>query len=77
MKHATIVKRFEEFLLEQELKLTTQRLRVFERAFATHEHFTAETLYEWLREEEGMALRASLLCPFLSLCPPKAVCRLD
>lgn len=53
MKHATIVKRFEEYLRDQNLKLTAQRQRVFERAFATHEHFSADTLYEWLREEEG------------------------
>ncbi len=53
MKHAAIVKRFEEYLRERQLKLTAQRRRVFERSFATHEHFTAETLYEWLRDEDG------------------------
>lgn len=50
MRHSTIVKRFEEFLANRELKLTAQRRRVFERVFATHEHFTADTLYEWLRD---------------------------
>lgn len=53
MKHATIVKKFEEFLQEENLKLTAQRRRVFDRTFATHDHFTADTLYEWLRDEDG------------------------
>lgn len=53
MKHSTIRERFRSYLREQSLKLTPQRDRVFERAFETHEHFNAETLYTWLREEEG------------------------
>lgn len=53
MKHETIRKAFEEFLRARELKLTTQRERIFERAFSTHEHFSAEQLYDWLREEPG------------------------
>lgn len=53
MKHAAIRKRFEDYLQTQGAKLTPQRSRIFERAFATHEHFSAETLYDWLREEEG------------------------
>lgn len=53
MKHESIRKAFEEFLRARELKLTTQRERIFERAFSTHEHFSAEQLYDWLREEPG------------------------
>lgn len=53
MKHAAIRKRFEDFLRSRGAKLTPQRARIFERAFATHEHFSAETLYDWLREEDG------------------------
>ena len=26
---------------------------IFEKAFETHEHFSAEKLYEWLRQEDG------------------------
>jgi len=55
LKHALIVQRFEEYLRRNRLKLTPQRRRVFERAFATHEHFSAEQLYEWLRHEGGDA----------------------
>lgn len=53
MKQATIEKRFEAFLRTRSLKLTPQRRRVFERAFQTHEHFSAETMYGWLQQEEG------------------------
>ena len=53
MKQASIEKAFEEFLRTRELKLTSQRERILRRAFATHEHFTAETLYEWMRAEPG------------------------
>lgn len=53
MKQESIEKRFESFLRSRSLKLTPQRRRIFERAFATHEHFSAERLYDWLREEPG------------------------
>ncbi|QDU67333.1 Fur family transcriptional regulator [Engelhardtia mirabilis] len=53
MKHAQIRKQFESFLRGQSLKLTSQRARIFERAFATHEHFSAEILYRWLQDEDG------------------------
>ncbi len=53
MKQAAIRKAFEEHLREHSLKLTLQRGRIFDRVFATHEHFSAETLYDWLKGEEG------------------------
>jgi Fur family ferric uptake transcriptional regulator len=53
VKHSAIRKAFEQFLRTRALKLTHQRQRIFERAFATHEHFTAERLYTWLQDEEG------------------------
>lgn len=53
MKHESIRKSFEDFLRTRELKLTSQRQRIFERAFSTHEHFSAEQLYAWLRAEPG------------------------
>jgi Fur family ferric uptake transcriptional regulator len=48
-----IEKRFEIFLRTRSLKLTAQRRRILERAFETHEHFSAERLYEWLKAETG------------------------
>ena len=56
MKQETILKAFQDYLAEQSLKLTTQRRRIFDRAFETHEHFTAEQLYDWLREEDGASV---------------------
>jgi len=53
VRQETIERRFEEYLRSHSLKLTPQRKRIFDRAFETHEHFTAENLYEWLRDEEG------------------------
>lgn len=53
MRQTTIKKRFEEFLRKGSLKVTPQRKRIFDRVFSTHEHFSAERLYEWLRKEEG------------------------
>lgn len=53
LNQETIVKRFERFLRTRSLRLTSQRRRIFERAFGTHEHFSAERLYEWMRSEPG------------------------
>lgn len=53
MRHTDIQKRFESFLKERELKLTNPRRLIFERAFATHEHFSAEELYAALKDEPG------------------------
>ena len=60
-------KRFEAFLRERGLKLTAQRLRILERAFQTHEHFSAEHLYDWLRHEEGPAVSRATVYRTLSL----------
>lgn len=56
VEHSKIEERFEEFLRRQNLKMTPQRRRVFDKAFAVHEHFSVETMYEWLKEEEGPAV---------------------
>ena len=52
MKHSAIRERFKSYLASQSLKLTPQRSDVFEKVFETHEHFSAETLYAWLRNDE-------------------------
>ena len=53
VKHATIRRRFEEHLRSKSLKFTSQRERIFEWIFQTHQHFTADTLHAYLKEEEG------------------------
>ncbi|QDV07590.1 Ferric uptake regulation protein [Planctomycetes bacterium Poly30] len=56
MNETAIEKRFEEFLKGENLKMTPQRRRVFEKAFAVHDHFSVERMYEWLKAEEGPAV---------------------
>ncbi|MFT5733369.1 MAG: Fur family ferric uptake transcriptional regulator [Planctomycetota bacterium] len=56
MNETAIEKRFEEFLKSDNLKMTPQRRRVFEKAFAVHEHFSVERMYEWLKAEDGPAV---------------------
>lgn len=56
MNHSAIKRRFEEFLKGENLKMTPQRRRVFEKAFAVHDHFSVERMYEWLKAEEGPAV---------------------
>lgn len=59
MKHSALRAAFEAFLKERGLKFTTQRQRIFERAFGTHDHFSAETLHGWLAEEDEDGGRVS------------------
>jgi Fur family ferric uptake transcriptional regulator len=58
---------FEAFLKKRAQKLTLQRQRIFERAFATHEHFSADRLYAWLQAEQGPAVSRATVYRTLSL----------
>ena len=60
MKHQTIRKNFEEYLKECKLRLTPQRSLIFEKAFETHDHFTAEVFLGWLKAEGHEVSRATL-----------------
>ena len=53
MRQVEIKRAFEAFLRRRSLKLTSQRARIFDRAFATHEHFSADAMYAWLSKEPG------------------------
>jgi Fur family ferric uptake transcriptional regulator len=67
LNQSSIEKAFNSFLSERSLKLTTQRKRVFDRAFATHEHFSAETLYLWLKREDGPSVSRATVYRTLGL----------
>jgi Fur family ferric uptake transcriptional regulator len=67
VNQATIRKNFERYLRGRSLKLTSQRGRIFDRAFETHEHFSAETLYRWMREEPGPAVSRATVYRTLGL----------
>lgn len=67
MRQAEIKRSFESFLRERSLKLTPQRARIFDRAFATHEHFSAEALYDWLGSQPGPRVSRATVYRTLSL----------
>ena len=67
MEHAAIRQRFDDFLRSRSLKLTSQRDRIFERAFETHDHFTAETLYGWMQEDPGAKVSRATVYRTLNL----------
>ncbi|MBI1380580.1 MAG: hypothetical protein GC161_05760 [Planctomycetaceae bacterium] len=67
VNQSNLRKAFETFLRGRALKFTNQRERIFDRAFATHEHFTAETLYRWLEAEEGAPVSRATVYRTLSL----------
>jgi Fur family transcriptional regulator, ferric uptake regulator len=67
MKTATIRKNFERYLREQGLRFTSQRQRIFDSAFETHEHFSAETLYAWLAAEKGAKVSRATVYRTLAL----------
>ncbi len=61
MKQEAIRAAFEEYMRSNSLRMTPQRWRIFDRVFATHDHFSAETLYSWLRaEDSSLASRATV-----------------
>jgi len=67
VNRASIQKAFERFLRTRALKLTPQRRRIFERVFSTHEHFSAERLYGWMKEESGSAVSRATVYRTLGL----------
>jgi len=67
VNQASIQKAFERFLRTRSLKLTAQRRRIFERAFSTHEHFSAERLYGWMKGEDGPAVSRATVYRTLGL----------
>jgi Fur family ferric uptake transcriptional regulator len=67
VNQASIQRAFERFLKPRALKLTPQRRRIFQRVFATHEHFSAERLYGWMRAEQGSRVSRATVYRTLSL----------
>lgn len=67
MRQQEIRSAFESFLKRRSLKLTPQRERIFERAFETHDHFSAETLYGWLKDDPGLTVSRATVYRTLAL----------
>lgn len=60
MKPESALRRFEEFLRQKDLRVTEQRREVLLLAWSTHDHFTAEEMYSWVRKKGGQASRATV-----------------
>ncbi|MDP6739963.1 MAG: Fur family transcriptional regulator [Planctomycetota bacterium] len=67
MQPTSARRRFERHLQDEGLRLTAQRLRVLERVFGTHEHFSAETLFGWLRADDGPSVSRATVYRTLEL----------
>ncbi len=67
MNEPEIRQNFERFLQSRSLKLTSQRARILERTFETHEHFSAEKLHGWMRAEPGAAVSRATVYRTLGL----------
>ncbi len=67
VKPEQIVQRFETFLRGRDLKLTAQRRRLLDRSFATHEHFSADDMYAWLKAEPGSRVSRATVYRTLAL----------
>ena len=67
MNRDSIQRAFDRFLKSRHLKLTAQRRRIFERAFGTHQHFTADTLYGWLKEAKSPSVSRATVYRTLGL----------
>src|SRR5262245_42624105 len=52
--------KFQSYLSEKGLRVTSQRLAIFDAAFAQKEHFTAEELLEHARQIDDSVSRATV-----------------
>ncbi|KAA3610826.1 MAG: transcriptional repressor [Planctomycetota bacterium] len=60
MNEATALKRFERYLKQRDLRVTSQRRDILSLAWSTHEHFSAEELYAWAKERDASTSRATV-----------------
>ncbi len=52
--------RFRSFLAERGLRLTRQREEVLRYCWSTHEHFTADEVWAWVRSRDRRVSRATV-----------------
>jgi Fur family transcriptional regulator, ferric uptake regulator len=52
--------KFEDFLKKKTLRVTEPRKEVLVQAWKTHSHFTAEEMYDWVKDGGGKASRATV-----------------
>jgi Fur family ferric uptake transcriptional regulator len=52
--------KFLSFLVQKDLRITTQRRAIIDTVFGTDQHFNAEQLLEWARERDPSVSRATV-----------------
>jgi Fur family ferric uptake transcriptional regulator len=57
-----------KYLKENDFKLTNQRKKIIETVFASHDHFTADDLYDLLREKGESISKATIYRTLSLLC---------
>ena len=57
-----------KYLKEHDFKLTNQRKKIIETVFASHEHFTADDLYDVLRDKGESISKATIYRTLSLLC---------
>lgn len=60
MRAIAALKRFEEFLREKRLRMTSQRKAILLLAWDTHEHFSADEIFGWVKSQDATASRATV-----------------
>lgn len=62
-----------KYLKEHDFKLTNQRKKIIETVFASHDHFTADDLYDVLREKGESISKATIYRTLSLLCESSLV----
>ena len=62
-----------KYLKEHDFKLTNQRKKIIETVFASHDHFTADALYDVLREKGESISKATIYRTLSLLCESSLV----
>lgn len=52
--------KFNTFLMQKNLRITSQRRAIVDTVFGTDQHFNAEQLLEWARERDPSVSRATV-----------------
>ena len=60
MRTEAALRRFEDFLRENGLRLTRQRAEILELAWSTHDHFSADEMARWARRRGSKSSRATV-----------------
>jgi Fur family ferric uptake transcriptional regulator len=60
IKYQEVLKSFEDFLRGKGLRVTNPRRDILRISWNSPEHFTADDMYQWVREDDADASRATV-----------------